>query len=71
MTSQKNFCIGGYVGGYVGEDIIIITVYMFFWCKIFKTGSIFIFFCCVFIIHYHNLEQWKIKLKPIQTILNQ
>ena len=67
MTSQKNFCIGG--KGYVGEDIIII-IYVF-WCKIFKTGSFFILFCCVFIIHYRNLEQWKIKLKPIQTILNQ
>ena len=35
----------------------------------FKTGSIFYFL--LLCNHYHNLEQWQIKLKPVQKTLNQ
>ena len=31
----------------------------------------FNFYFLLFCIHYHNVEQWQIKLKPVQKTLNQ
>jgi len=36
--------------------------------KILKLVQLLFSFACI---HYHNLEQWQIKFKPVQITLNQ